>query len=142
MEREIEDLSEAPLGLYSNDEMLPIFSTYINVDINDKFSKVKLTHIYYSPYNEYLDTCFKFPKGLYQVFDGIEAEIDGKKIKGLVGLKKNVKIKYVTELSKGSTVVKIEELTPSSSKVKSGILITNIGNIPPKKEVKIIFSFL
>ena len=142
MEREIEDLIEAPLGLYSNDEMLPIFSTYINVDINDKFSKVKLTHIYYSPYNEYLDTCFKFPKGLYQVFDGIEAEIDGKKIKGLVGLKKNVKIKYVTELSKGSTVVKIEELTPSSSKVKSGILITNIGNIPPKKEVKIIFSFL
>lgn len=142
MEREIEDLSEAPLGLYSNDEMLPIFSTDINVDINDKFSKVKLTHIYYNPYNEYLDTCFKFPKGLYQVFDGIEAEIDGKKIKGLVGLKKNVKIKYVTEWSKGSTVVKIEELTPSSSKVKSGILITNIGNIPPKKEVKIIFSFL
>ena len=52
-----------------------------------------------------------------------------------------MKIKYVTELSKGSTVVKIEELTPSSSKVKRGILITNIGNIPPKKEVKIIFSF-
>jgi len=70
---------ETPLGLYSKDEILPLFSTDIYADINDKFAKVKLTHIYYNPYDEYLDTSFKFPKGLYQVFDGIEAEIDGKK---------------------------------------------------------------
>ena len=79
MDLENEDFREDPLGLYTKDEMLPIFSTDINVDINDKFAKVKLTHIYYNPYDKYLDTCFKFPKGLYQVFDGIEAEIDGKK---------------------------------------------------------------
>ena len=85
---ETEDFSSAPLGLYSKDEILPIFSTEINVDINDRFAKVKLIHTYYNPYDDYLDTCFKFPKGLYQVFDGIEAEIDGKIIKGLVGLKK------------------------------------------------------
>ena len=139
---EKEDFSSAPLGLYSKDEILPIFSTEINVDINDRFAKVKLIHTYYNPYDDYLDTCFKFPKGLYQVFDGIEAEIDGKIIKGLVGLKKNVRIKYVTEVAKGSTVIKTEEITPSSHKVKRGILITNIGNIPPKKEVKITFSFL
>ena len=139
---EKEDFSSAPLGLYSKDEILPIFSTEINVDINDRFAKVKLIHTYYNPYDDYLDTCFKFPKGLYQVFDGIEAEIDGKIIKGLVGLKKNVRIKYVTEVAKGSTVIKTEEITPSSHKVKSGLLITNIGNIPPKKEVKITFSFL
>ena len=139
---ETEDFSSAPLGLYSKDEILPIFSTEINVDINDRFAKVKLIHTYYNPYDDYLDTCFKFPKGLYQVFDGIEAEIDGKIIKGLVGLKKNVRIKYVTEVAKGSTVIKTEEITPSSHKVKSGLLITNIGNIPPKKEVKITFSFL
>ena len=78
-EIDIEDNEEAPLGLYSNDEILPLFSTDIYADINDKFAKVKLTHIYYNPYDDYLDTCFKFPKGLYQVFDGIEAEIDGKK---------------------------------------------------------------
>ena len=137
-----ERMAEAPLGLYSKDEILPLFSTDIHADINDKFAKVKLTHIYYNPYDEYLDTSFKFPKGLYQVFDGIEAEIDGKIIKGLVGLRKNVKVRYVAELSKGSTVVTAEELCPASSKVKSDLLITQIGNIPPKKEIKIIFSFL
>ena len=141
-EIDIEDNEEAPLGLYSNDEILPLFSTDIYADINDKFAKVKLTHIYYNPYDDYLDTCFKFPKGLYQVFDGIEAEIDGKKIKGLIGLRKNVRIKYVTEVAKGSTVIKTEELCPASSKVKNDILITQIGNIPPKKEIKITFSFL
>ena len=140
--QENEYFREAPLGLYSKDEILPIFSTDINVDIKDRFAKVKLTHVYYNPYDEYLDTCFKFPKGLYQVFDGIEAEIDGKIIKGLVGLRKNIKIKYVKEKAKGSTVVKAEELTPSASKVKSGLLITEIGNIPPKKEIRITFSFL
>ena len=128
---------ETPLGLYSKDEILPLFSTDIYADINDKFAKVKLTHIYYNPYDEYLDTSFKFPKGLYQVFDGIEAEIDGKKIKGLVGLRKNVRLKYVNELAKGSTVVEVEELCPESTKAKADLLITHIGNIPPKKEIKI-----
>ena len=142
MDIEESDMMAAPLGLFSKGEILPLFSTDISADIQDRFARVKLTHIYYNPYDEYLDTCFKFPKGLYQVFDGIEAEIDGKKIKGLVGLRKNVRIKYVNQLSKGSTVIKTEECVPESSKVKNDILITEIGNIPPKKEIKITLSFL
>ena len=137
-----EENDRETLGLYVKDEILPIFSTEINADINDKFAKVKLSHTYFNPYDEYLDTKFKFPKGLYQVFDGLEAEIDGKKIKGLVGKRKNVEIKYVNDVSKGSTVIKTEEVNPPTAKTKSGLLITNIGNIPPKKEVKITFSFI
>jgi len=143
MEMEIEeDFDPAPLGLYSKEEILPLFSTDIQAEVYDRFAKVKLTHIYYNPYDEYLDTSFKFPKGLFQVFDGIEAEIDGKKIKGLVGLKKNVRFKYVSQIVEGSTVLTTEELCPTSAKVKSDLLITKIGNIPPKKEIKITFSFL
>ena len=143
MKMQIEnEFDPAPLGLYSKEEILPLFSTDIQAEVFDKFAKVKLTHIYYNPYDEYLDTSFKFPKGLYQVFDGIEAEIDGKKIKGLVGLKKNVRIKFVNKLEQGSTVLSAEELFPNSTKVKSDLLITKIGNIPPKKEIKITFSFL
>jgi hypothetical protein len=127
--------TEADLGLYDlkHNELIPLFSTEINADIYDKFAKVKLTHIYYNPYNNYLDTSFKFPKGLYQVFDGIEVEIDGKKIKGLVGLKKNINYKFVNKLSEGATVVSTEEIYPSSSEIKADLLITKIGNITPKK---------
>ena len=142
MNIENDNAEKAPLGLYANGEILPLFSTDISADIQDRFAKVKLTHIYYNPYDKYLDTCFKFPKGLYQVFDGIEAEFDGNKIKGLVGLRKKVRAKYFSKCSKGATVIKTEESLPESSKVKNDILITNIGNIPPKKEIKITFSFL
>ena len=55
MDIEEEDLRSAPLGLYTKDEILPIFSTDIKADINDRFAKVKLTHIYYnSILNHYL----------------------------------------------------------------------------------------
>ena len=133
-----------PLGLFpiKEKEILPLFSTEIKANIFGKFAKVILVHNYYNPYEEYLDTSFKFPKGLYQVFDGIEAEIEGRTIKGLVGLKQNIRKKYVEDLSKGSTVVKTEDIYTSSTKIQNDILVTEIGNIPPHKEIKIIFSFL
>ena len=122
--------------------MIPIFSTDIKADIYRKFARIKLTHKYLNPYNEYLDTSFKFPKGLYQVFDKLEAIIDDKKIIGLVGEKKEVRKIYNTEYVKGYTVVKTEEIETSSKKIPSGIMVTNIGNIPPKKELSITFSFI
>ena len=139
-----DNYDSAPLGLYTNtyNEILPLFYTEINAIILGKFAKVQLIHNYYNPYDEYLDTSFKFPKGLYQVFDGIEAEIDGKKMKGLVGLKKYIREEYVYKKKKGFTAIEAEELCPSSTKIKGDILITNIGNIPPNKEIKITFSFL
>ena len=136
--------TQADIGLYDveHNELIPLFSTEINAEIYNKFAKVKLTHIYYNPYDNYLDTSFKFPKGLYQIFDGIEVEIDDKKIKGLVGLKKNIRSKFVDKLSEGATVISTEEINPSSTRLKSDLLITKIGNIPPKKEIKVTFSFI
>ena len=43
---EQEENCREPLGLYAKDEILPIFSTEIKADINDKFAKVKLSHTY------------------------------------------------------------------------------------------------
>ena len=136
--------TQADIGLYDveHNELIPLFSTEINAEIYNKFAKVKLTHIYYNPYDNYLDTSFKFPKGLYQIFDGIEVEIDDKKIKGLVGLKKNIRSKFVDKSTKGATVVATEKINPSSTRLKSDLLITKIGNIPPKKEIKVTFSFI
>ena len=133
-----------PLGLYTNNEneILPLFSTEIKAIIFGKFAKVQLIHNYYNPYDTYLDTSFKFPKGLCQVFDGIEAEIDGKKIGGIIAQKQKVRQDFLHHRNKGSTVIETEELCPTSTQIKGDILITNIGNIPPYKEIRIIFSFI
>ena len=53
MNIENDNAEKAPLGLYANGEILPLFSTDISADIQDRFAKVKLTHIYYNPYDEY-----------------------------------------------------------------------------------------
>ena len=68
------------LGLYDkkSDEIIPIFSTEIQADIYRKFAKICLTHKYYNPYSDFLDTKFKLTKGLYQVFDKIEDVIDNR----------------------------------------------------------------
>ena len=72
-EQKEDNCEPAPLGLYTNEnEILPLFSSEINAIIMGKFAKVQLIHNYYNPYDEYLDTSFKFPTGLYQVFDGIQ----------------------------------------------------------------------
>ena len=136
-----DELKQADLGLYKteNNELIPLFSTEINAEIYGKFAKVKLTHIYYNPYDDYLETSFKFPKGLYQVFDGIEVEIDGKIIKGLVGLKKNIQYKYVEKLKEGATVVSTEQISPASSTIKADLLITKIGNIPKRNKSYFFF---
>ena len=132
------------LGLYNKktNELIPIFYTDIKADIYGKFSKVQLIHKYYNPNDEYLDTSYKFPKGLYQVFDKIEAIIDGKKIVGLVGEKREVRIIYKEKHDTGHTVIESEEIEKDSPKNISDIMITNIGNIPPKKELLITFSFI
>ena len=144
MSEKNEDYDAAPLGLYADklNELLPIFSIDITALIFSRFAQVQLIHNYYNPYDEYLDTSFKFPTGLYQVFDGIQVEMDGKKKKGFVGPKIKIKKSFINEVEKGSTVIKVEKLSSSSARIKNDILIINIGNIPPRKEIKVIFSFL
>ena len=139
-----ENLSEAPLGLYDNrtNEMIPIISTFIKANIYGKFANVKLTHKYFNPYNNYLDTSFKFPKGLFQVFDGLEISFDDKIIKGIIGEKKYIRTKFVQDISKNSTVIETEEIDTSSAKILPSLMITKIGNIPPKKELSLTFSFI
>ena len=132
------------LGLYNKktNELIPIFYTDIKADIYGKFCKVKLTHKYYNPYDQYLDTSYKFPKGLCQVFDKIEAVIDDKKVIGLVGEIKEVRVIYKQTYIEGKTVIKTEEIKKDSPNVISDIMVTDIGNIPPRKELIITFSFI
>ena len=144
MSEKNEDYDAAPLGLYVDisNELLPIISIDIKALIYSKFAQVQLIHNYYNPYyDEYLDTSFKFPTGLYQVFDGIQVEMDGKIKEGFVGPKQEIKKAFINEVEKGSTVIKAEKFSSSSAKIKNDILFIKIGNIPPRKEIKVIFSF-
>ena len=138
------DLAAAPLGLYDNDtnEQIPLYFIDINVNIVDQFAKVKLTHKYFNPTDHVINTTFIFPKGLYQVFDGLTVEMNGKTLIGVVGKKEKVNRKFQTEEQKGNTVVKTETIQRHNYNRKIDILRTTLGNILPNESINLIFSFI
>ena len=138
------DNAAAPLGLFNIDtnEQIPLYFIDIAVDIVDQFAKVKLTHKYYNPTDNVLNTIFKFPRGVYQVFDGLTVEMNGKTLVGLVGKKENVERRYRLEERKGNTVVKTETIQHPKYSRTFDLIGTNIGNILPKEFINLTFSFV
>ena len=138
------DFAAAPLGLYDIDtnEQIPLYFIDINADIVDQFAKVKLTHKYFNPTDHVLNTIFMFPKGLYQVFDGLTVEMNGKTLIGLVGKKENVDKKFKAEEKKGNTVVKTETVQRHHYNRAIDLMRTTIGNILPNEVISLTFSFI
>ena len=138
------DFAAAPLGLYDIDtnEQIPLYFIDINADIVDQFAKVKLTHKYFNPTDHVLNTIFMFPKGLYQVFDGLTVEMNGKTLIGLVGKKENVDKKFKAEEKKGNTVVKTETVQRHHYNRAIDLMRTTIGNILPNEAISLTFSFI
>ena len=140
-----EDYSAAPLGLYNKttNEQIPLYFVDIEGEVVDQFAKIKLTHRYFNPTDQVLDTIFKFPKGLYQVFDGLTVEMNGKTIIGLIGEKKKAREQYEKAVKEGKTAVKTESIQTSKDNFQYfDLLITNIGNIPPMQSINLVFSFI
>ena len=140
-----EDYSAAPLGLYNKttNEQIPLYFVDIEGEVVDQFAKIKLTHKYFNPTDQVLDTIFKFPKGLYQVFDGLTVEMNGKTIIGLIGEKRKAREQYEKAVKEGKTAVKTESIQTSKDNFQFfDLLITNIGNIPPMQSINLVFSFI
>ena len=139
-----EDFAAAPLGLFNKDtdEPMPLYFIDIAVDVVDQFAKVKLTHKYLNPTDNVMNTVFKFPRGLYQVFDGLTVEMNGKTLVGLVGKRENVERKFKIEESKGNTVIKTETVQRPKYNRSFDLIMTTIGNILPKEFINLSFSFV
>ena len=159
---EEEDIDPAmPCGLYANgirklisnnslseeveemEEMImPLTKIEIKGSIINRFAKIELVHYYYNPTDKYLDTVYKFPRSLMQVFDGIKINYDGKIIEGVIGETAKIDKIYEEQVEQGKTVAKTNPIQTTSSQTQFDLLQTKIGNIAPNKEMKISFSFM
>ena len=77
-----------------------------------------------------------------QSFDGIKITYDDQEIEGIIGEKQKIDRIFKEKDKKGETVVKTEPLNTTSLGHVFDLLETKIGNIPPKKNIKICFSFI
>ena len=120
---------------------MPLTNIEIKGSIINRFAKIELIHYYINPTDKYLDTVYKFPRSLMQTFDGLKVIYDGKVIEGIIGEKTKIERLFKKEINKGNTVVKTEPISTTDSFNFFDLLETKIGNIPPKKEIKVSFSF-
>ena len=126
---------------YSN-EQIPLYFIKIEGDVFDQFAKIKLTHKYFNSTNHVIDTVFKFPKGLYQIFDSLTVKIDDKTINGLIVSREEVEWTYDRLNNEGNTIVKTEYYKKSDEIQNPDIVITKVGNIPPFKGIDLDFTFI
>jgi ubiquitin/uncharacterized protein YegL len=150
-----------PVGLYANgirklisnnilseeveemeDMIMPLTNIEIKGSIINRFAKIQLIHYYFNPTDKYLDTVYKFPRSLMQVFDGIKIDYDGKIIEGVIGETAKIDKIYEEQVEQGKTVAKTNPIRTTSSQTQFDLLETKIGNIAPNKEIKVCFSFM
>ena len=125
------------------DEMqIPLTNIEIKGSIINRFAKIELIHYYFNPTDKYLDTVYKFPRSLMQVFDGLKIYYDDKIIEGIIGETSKMDKIFEKKVEEGKTAVKTTPLRTTSSLTQFDLLETKIGNIPPNKKIKVSFSFI
>ena len=124
------------------DMIMPLTNIEIKGSIINRFAKIQLIHYYFNPTDKYLDTVYKFPRSLMQVFDGIKIDYDGKIIEGVIGETAKIDKIYEEQVEQGKTVAKTNPIRTTSSQTQFDLLETKIGNIAPNKEIKVCFSFI
>ena len=133
LSEEIEEMDEI---------QIPLTNIEIKGSIINRFAKIELIHYYFNPTDKYLDTVYKFPRGLMQVFDGLKINYDDKVIEGIIGETAEIEAIYEEKVKEGKTAVKTSPLSTTSSYTQFDLLETKLGNIPPNKKIKVCFSFI
>ena len=133
--------------LHLIDEMImPLTNIEIKGSIINRLAKIELIHYYYNPTDKYLDTVYRFPRALIQVFDGIKIYYDDKVIEGLIT--ETAKADKIFEDAKENCKTVIKANPDNTTKINSGkinlfdFLSTRIGNLAPGKKIKICFSYI
>ena len=121
---------------------MPLTNIEIKGSIINRYAKIELIHYYFNPTDKYLDTVYKFPRALMQVFDGLKIYYDDKVVEGIIGETEKVERIYEEQVEQGKTVAKTNPIRTTSSERSFDLLVTKIGNIAPGKKMKVSFSFL
>ena len=122
--------------------IMPLTNIEIKGSIINRFAKIELVHYYFNPTDKYLDTVYKFPRSLMQVFDGLKVYYDEKVIEGIIGETAKIDRIYEEQVEQGKTVAKINPINTTSSERQFDLLVTKIGNIAPGKKIKVCFSYI
>ena len=125
-----------------DETMMPLTNIEIKGSIINRLAKIQLIHYYFNPTDKYLDTVYRFPRALIQVFDGLKIYYDDKIIEGIITETMKADKIYEKAKEKDQTVIKANPNVTTSSINQFDFLSTRIGNLAPGKKIKICFSYV
>ena len=134
---------EVSLISVSEQELLTLYSVNINATVVGKFADLEVTHSYINTSQTSKDTMFVIPRGIYQIFQGLEVTMNNKSYVAYIAEKKVIESDFNQKVNKGITAVCAESIGIIDDKsTQNDLVLIKIGNIPPYEKIDIKFSIV
>lgn len=118
-------------------EIIPLQSISYQIEILDSLAFISLTQNYFNDSPNPIETEYFFSISDNACFYEFQAEIDGQIMVGKIKEKQEAKAEYEHNKAQGNIVAYSE-----TNKEIQDVMKINIGNVPPKKSIRVTFGFL
>ena len=123
------------VGLTNEDgEQMALQSVSAKGKVNGLLLEMTIRQQYKNTTRKNLETVYTFPMGWGATFMDLSVEIGGKRLSGVVTEKKEAEDRYEKAISEGDAPIMLE-------KNSDGLYTVNLGNLKPKEEAVIEYSY-
>jgi Ca-activated chloride channel family protein len=123
------------VGLTNEDgEQMALQSVSAKGKVNGLLLEMTIRQHYKNTTNKTLETTYTFPMGWGATFMDLSVEMAGKRLSGVVTEKKEAEDRYEKAISEGDAPIMLE-------KNSDGLYTVNLGNLKPKEEAFIEYSY-
>jgi len=117
------------------ERLVPLEHVHVEACIVDTTAEVKITQRYINQQSFPIEAIYAFPLDEHAAICEFEAEINGKKVIGVVKSKNQAKVEYNQAIQRGDGAYLLEQDKPDIFQAK-------VGNIPPGDIVSISIKYV
>lgn len=121
------------LGLYYNNELLPLTTVNLNIQIINKYVNIKLVQVYKNLLKEALNSTFYIPKEIILIFKSLKISYNNISYEGIISNKSKKNIIYSKD-----NCLKILEYNKNRKKY----IFFDLNDIQPEQEIKIELNYI
>ncbi|MEW6355963.1 MAG: VIT domain-containing protein [Planctomycetota bacterium] len=133
-----EDVTQGALRVDRGDGKIvecPLKHTDVKADISGFIARVKVTQVFYNPFDDKIEAVYVFPLPHQSAVDDMTMVIGDRRIVGVIKRREEARYIYEQALRQGMTASLLEQERPN-------IFTQSVGNIKPKQEVRIEISYV
>lgn len=113
----------------------PLRHTDVAAEISGFFARVTVTQTFDNPSDKPIEAIYVFPLPHTAAVDGMTMDLGDRKVVGVIKRRAEARLLYEAAVARGATASLLEQERPN-------IFTQSVGNIKPKRQVKIEISYL